>query len=639
MSKLIASTRFGFLIKLSLVYCVLQAVLRIILMVIGAKEISWDVIVLVKMFALGFCYDVLVVFYLLLPVALLLLLKDQWLNRGIVRTLLRIMLFCFGVYCAVVLVSEYYFWEEFQTRYNFIAVDYLIYTQELFGNIFESYSLIILVLSVIILSVIIIKLLNYLLPKNFGETTFKLRLCRCLFYVGIIATGTFFFGSDTATMVSQNVYNQEIARNGVYQFVYAYFNNELDYNRFYRHRDEKQVLEALRAKMALDGGNFVNRNDLTRNITNYNRLSGVNPNICVIVVESLSASYTGMDGNNNSLTPRLDALAKKSFVYSNVYATGTRTVRGLEAVTLSLPPTPGQSIIRRPDCRGFHTVGTELRGHGYVTEFVYGGYGYFDNMNEFFQGNEFDVYDRNAIPSEKIFNDTIWGVADEILFDQVIERLDKQFQEKEPVFQIVLTTTNHRPFIFPEGRIDAPQGVRNSVVMYTDWAIDNFLKKCEQKPWFDNTVFVISADHNALAAGKVELPVSSYKIPCLVYAPKLIQAGENNRLMSQIDILPTVLGMLGFSYQSKTLGYDINKLEQGAERVFISTYQQMGFIKGNKLVILAPGNKATCYKINNFANSDYALLEDDEILIDEAVTWYQGSNVLYKKKLIKNQIY
>ncbi|MCQ2381523.1 MAG: hypothetical protein MJ032_04175, partial [Acidaminococcaceae bacterium] len=106
--------------------------------------------------------------------------------------------------------------------------------------------------------------------------------------------------------------------------------------------------------------------------------------------------------------------------------------------------------------------------------------------------------------------------------------------------------------------------------------------------------------------------------------------------MSQIDVLPTVLGMLGFSYQSKTLGYDINKLVKGAERAFISTYQQMGFIKGNKLVVLAPGNKATCYRINDFSNSDYTLLEPDNVLIEEAVTWYQGANVLYKKKLIKN---
>lgn len=636
MSKILSNTRYVFLIKLGIVYCILQFLLRIVLMAIGAKEIIWDTSVTIKMLGLGFCYDMLVVFYLLLPVALLLLLKDKWLNNGIVRKILQGMLFCFGVYCAFVLVSEYYFWEEFHTRYNFIAVDYLIYTQELFGNIFESYSLIILVLSVLVLATIIIKLLNYLIPQDFGISTFKCRLCGVVFYAFFIVIGTLFFNNNMATLVSENVYNQEIARNGVYQFVYAFFNNELDYDRFYRHRDEKTVLEALRAKMALDGGVFVNRNDLTRNITNHNELSGDTPNICVIVVESLSASYTGMNGNKNSLTPRLDALAKKSFVYSNVYATGTRTVRGLEAVTLSLPPTPGQSIIRRPDCHGFHTVGTELRGHGYATEFVYGGYGYFDNMNEFFQGNEFDVYDRNDIPSEKIFNDTIWGVADEILFEQVIERLDKQAREQEPVFQIVLTTTNHRPFIFPEGRIDAPQGVRNSVVMYTDWAIDDFLKKCEKKPWFDNTVFVILADHNALAAGKVELPVSSYKIPCIVYAPKLIQAGENNRLMSQIDVLPTVLGMLGFSYQSKTLGYDINKLVKGAERAFISTYQQMGFIKGNKLVVLAPGNKATCYRINDFSNSDYTLLEPDNVLIEEAVTWYQGANVLYKKKLIKN---
>lgn len=596
---------------------------------------NWEFADIVKTFLLGFGYDALAFLYLLLPVAFVLLAKDACLEHGWVRKILMAMLYIFAAFTAFVFISEFYFWDEFQSRYNFIAVDYLIYTQELFGNIFQSYNLCIIIGCEVLLAGIFIFVLKKILPLQFTTKTCGRRLTEFGTYVLALLAGTYLLSSNVATVVSQNVYNQEIARNGVYQFVYAFFNNELDYNRFYRHGDDKQVIQKLRRKMALCQGNFANDKDLTRNIINHNQFSGKTPNICVIVVESLSARYTGMDGNKNSLTPRLDEIAKKSFCYTNVYATGTRTVRGLEAVTLSVPPTPGQSILRRENCLDLHNVGTELRGHGYATEFVYGGYGYFDNMNAFFEGNKFDIYDRNSIPKEKVFNDTIWGVADEILFDKVLERLDEQSAKDEPTLQIVLTTTNHRPFTFPKGRIDAPQGVRDSVVKYTDWAIDDFLKKAAKKPWFENTVFVILADHNALAAGKVELPVASYKIPCIVYAPKYFRHQVNNRLMSQIDVLPTVFGMLGFSYQTKNMGYDINKLSVGAERMFISTYQQMGFVKGDKLCVLSPGNHVNCYRIKDFALSEYEPIPEDGELVEEAVTWYQGASTLYKQGCLK----
>ena len=203
------------------------------------------------------------------------------------------------------------------------------------------------------------------------------------------------------------------------------------------------------------------------------------------------------------------------------------------------------------------------------------------------------------------------------------------------MLQVVLTTTNHRPFTFPEGRIDAPQGKRESVVKYTDWAIDNFINKAREKAWFDNTVFVVLADHNALAAGKVDLPISNYKIPCFIYAPKLITSGETKRLMSQIDVAPTLLGMLGISYESKNMGYDINKLPLGEERAFISTYQQLGFVKNDKLVVLEPGKKATVYSIKDYSKDQYVKLSGQEDLIEEAITWYQGASYFYKNKLFK----
>lgn len=629
-------TRIKLILKAGALYFLIQLFVRALFFIVSAKEAAFSLKELVGALVLGFGYDLCIALFLLLPLSLCVcLLGAKPLNHRYGQKTVKFMLGFYSFFLAFTTISEYYFWEEFKTRFNFIAVDYLVYTQELFGNIFQSYNMPLLVAGLLGLSYLIYKLLLRGLKLEFAPCSWSVKLKRVFLYLILLAGSTLALTSSLKERALENRYNQDIAGNGIYQFVYAFFHNELEYDRFYKHIEGPLVEAKLRQKLALTGEKYLEEHGIARKISNHNEHSGKKPNIVFIIVESLSARFTGMDGNKESLTPYLDKLAKENFYFGNVYATGTRTVRGLEAVSLNLPPTPGQSIVRREDCANMYNVGSALRAHGYATEFIYGGYGYFDNMNAFFESNGFTVLDRNSIPKEEIIQETVWGVADEVLFKQCIKQLDKNHAAKKPSLQVVLTTTNHRPFTFPEGRVDAPQGKRPSVVKYTDWAIYDFLQQAKQKPWFENTVFVILADHNALAAGRVDLPISNYKIPCVVYGPKFIQQGKNERLMSQIDVMPTVLGMLGLSYESKNMGYDINKLPLGEERVFISTYQQLGYVKNDKLVILEPGNKSSVYRINDYAKDGYTKLEGEEDLVDEAVTWYQGASYLYKKRMLK----
>jgi phosphoglycerol transferase MdoB-like AlkP superfamily enzyme len=170
-------------------------------------------------------------------------------------------------------------------------------------------------------------------------------------------------------------------------------------------------------------------------------------------------------------------------------------------------------------------------------------------------------------------------------------------------------------------------------VKYTDYAIGRFIKECSKKPWFDNTVFIIVADHCASSAGKTELPVNKYHIPMMIYSPKNIAPGKMERLMSQIDIGPTLLGLLNFSYSSKFFGYDIFKLEPGRERIFISTYQSLGFIKEDKLIILYPQQKVKAFQIKDFATSTLEPISIDEKLLKEAIAWYESASYAFKNGL------
>lgn len=337
-------------------------------------------------------------------------------------------------------------------------------------------------------------------------------------------------------------------------------------------------------------------------------------------------------GNNKNLTPFLDSLSEHSLLFTNLYATGTRTVRGLEALSLCVPPTPGQSIVRRPHNENLFSLGKVFRDKGYQCEYIYGGYGYFDNMNYFFANNAYDVVDRTAIDADGIHYENIWGVADEDLFTLAETKID-QLLKKGPVFAHVMTTSNHRPFTYPEGRIDiASHTGRDGAVKYTDYSIGRFIKNCAKKDWFQNTIFVIVADHCASSAGKVELPVNKYHIPMLIYGPGNIQPGRMTKLMSQIDIGPTLLGMLNFSYTSKFFGFDIFQVPPGQERAFISTYQSLGYLKNGKLVILSPQEKTATYALS--ATLDPVKMVQDEKMVTEAVAWYQSASYCFKHRLM-----
>jgi phosphoglycerol transferase MdoB-like AlkP superfamily enzyme len=353
----------------------------------------------------------------------------------------------------------------------------------------------------------------------------------------------------------------------------------------------------------------------------------------MISVESLSASYMKAFGDTNNITPYLDSLKTHSLFFNNLYASGTRTVRGLEALSLSIPPTPGQSVVKRPDNANMFSLGSVFRSKGYITQYIYGGYSYFDNMKDFFGKNGYNVIDRSSIPAEKIHYQNIWGVADEDLFTLALQTLDSNYQTKKPFFTQIMTVSNHRPYTYPDGRIDIPSvsQTRYGAVKYTDYAINSFLKQAASKKWFANTIFVIVSDHCAGSSGSVELPVTGYHIPMLIYAPYILKPAEVEELTAQIDIGPTILGLLHFNYRSKFFGQDVLNAPLGKKHAFISTYQGLGYLQDGKLVIQSPVKMIKQY-VPNFKTGNATQVANNDSLTRQAISFYQCANWLLKNR-------
>jgi len=422
------------------------------------------------------------------------------------------------------------------------------------------------------------------------------------------------------TRFSANQYANELGKNGFYSLLAAFRNNRIDYKQFYLQENKSEAFSRVRTLLKTDNSRFLSEENqnTTRQIT-YSGPEKRN-NIVLIVVESLSASFMKAFGCKADLTPNLDSLAEESLFFTNLYATGTRTTRGLEAILLSLPPTPGQSLVKRPNNENLFSLGSVLASRGYDLKFIYGGRGFFDNMNSFFTGNHFTTVDQSNFAKEEISFTTAWGVCDEDLFSKTLHQCDQSFADPKPFCFVVLTTSNHRPYAYPQ-KIDIPSGSgRSGAVKYCDYAIGQFIRQAKEKSWYDNTLFVIVADHCANSAGKVEVPVEKYHIPLLIYAPGLLQSRNVDKLSSQIDLAPTLLGLMQISYPSKFYGKDI--FQPGPGRALLGNYQKVGLFQNDTFCLLLPNRKCSFYRIGQDGSQNRISIENPDFLKD-TISYYQ----------------
>jgi len=591
---------------------------------------------LLGVFAWGALFDLGTALLFAAPLVLLLTaLPAAWLARRSVRRLGQAGLFALLALLIFGAVAEWVFWDEFAARFNFIAVDYLVYTHEVIGNIRESYPLPLILGGVAAMAAALQFGLNraglIAAPAVAGESRRRRWLTGGAW---LLAAGTAGYALNLEALPRfADAYQRELAKNGLWSFFAAFRNNELDYDQFYATRPIDAAFANLRTELAADGS--IPLGDAGRDTLRFVRNDGpeLHPNVIQITVESLSADFLGTFNRASRLTRNLEALAAKSLVFENFYATGTRTDRGMEALTLAIPPTPGRSLVKRPDNANLFTLGSVFRSRGYDTAFLYGGFGYFDNMNAFFGQNGYRVIDRAAVAGSDITFANAWGACDEDLLRWTLREADAASARGQPFHFFVMTTSNHRPFTYPEGRIDLPPKLsgRAGAVKYTDFAIGEFLRAAESKPWFRDTIFVIVADHCASVAGKTELPVQNYHIPLFVYAPGgQVAPGRIKDLTSQVDYAPTLLGLLNWSYATRFYGWDVRRAT-GDRRALIGNYQRLGLYEPGDLVVLNPRRVVSQYA-GTAESGRFQAVPPHAEEVDETIAYYQTASYLYRHR-------
>ena len=650
MLNIILPKRFQLLKTFSLTVLFFAFLVRTILYVFAFKYIDFSLVNLFKIFVIGFFFDIGNLLYPLGLYAIYLLIIPTKFHGSLVDKIIT--KFTYGLFLFIFIFSflaEIPFWQEYQRRYNFIAVDYLLYTYEVVQNIHQSFSLPLLIGVIVLILILSIRFASKkeVYKKTFNNSdSFKSKLTPSFIILISLVFYHNYITNNKAEIFS-NINENELAKSGMYSFFAAYKSNELNYNDFYPTLPKEKVYSFLSKNIKASNDSLFSKKNISRYTKNDS--TELKPNIIFIGLESLNARFMEAFNGEKNWTPTLDSLAKKSIFFTNLYATGTRTIRGIEAISLAIPPTPGRSIVKRNNNDNLFTIGEIFKQKGYSRTFFYGGDGHFDNMTNYFSYNGFDIVDRRKLhrlqeelptkrtrieDNEMVFENA-WAVCDQDLYNKVLKVADKQHEQKQPFFDFVMTSSNHKPYTYPDNVVDIPSGSNmKGSVKYLDKSLGEFLNKAKTKPWYKNTIFIIMSDHCGYSAGKTEINVENHHIPAYILNLKNQSSKKIDKLSSQIDIFPTLFGYLNWSYKSKLFGKDINKMLPKDERAFIGNHRKVGLLKKGKLMLLETNKQHKFYNWNK-KNNEISTAATDSLFLNETISYYQSAFDLFKNGKLK----
>ena len=362
-------------------------------------------------------------------------------------------------------------------------------------------------------------------------------------------------------------------------------------------------------------------------------------NVVVIIMEGLSGRPVGALGGSPSQTPHFDTLCEEGLFFERMYAVGARTSRAMVSVLCGHPDLAGTSLMKRDRALGrFLTLPEILQDRGYRTMFVYGGQATFDNMSEFLSAGGVDeIIDQNQM-NEKAGN---WGVPDEVIFRKAHERFQELGDER--FFAAILTVSNHPPFDVPAGHtalLDNDADERNKMLnayRYADWALGDFFRTARHARYFENTLFVLVADHGRSLDQARLVDVPGFRIPCLLYAPGVIAPGRVATVASQTDIPPTLLGLLGGPYDHCFLGRDVLRVAPDDGFALLHEDLCLAFVRG-PLALTLPPRSAVGARLFRVGTTEMTPLAESpagtvpaKTLAQQMLSYYTMASHLYRR--------
>lgn len=505
-------------------------------------------------------------------------------------------------------ISTPSFVTEYGVRPNRLYVEYLIYPKEVLSMLWAGRKAELLL--AVVFSGAVLTGGWWLSGRLLRDLSFPRWYWRPAFALLILAIG--FLGARSSlghralnpAMVAfaEDPLVNSLTVNSAYSLFFAIkqMGAEEDAGQFYGEMTEQKVLEVMRKESGRPASDF-NSDLLPSQTFNEASFQGKPKNLVILLQESLGAQFVGSLGGL-PLTPNIDALSQQGWAFEQLYATGTRSVRGIEAVLTGFTPTPAQAVVKLGKSQtNFFTIADLLKQRGYDTSFIYGGESHFDNMRSFFLGNGFTTIVEQKDFTNPVFKGS-WGASDEDLMAKADETFRELHKQGKPFFSLVFSSSNHDPFEFPDNRIalyEPPKQTRNNAAKYADYAIGEFFKKARNSEYWKDTLFLVIADHDSRVSGASLVPIPRFHIPGVIVgdgiAPK-----KDPRIVSQIDMAPTLLSLMGISADYPMLGKDLTRMPADWPGRAIMQYDKnFALMRGQDVVILQPERPAEGYRYDD----------------------------------------
>ena len=556
----------------------------------------------------GVRFDIILIGMVFAPV----LLFKPWFHT--LAFLRRIGMWLFPVYMGLATAMAFFveatttsFIAEYGNRPNYLFVEYLVFPKEVFSMLAGSHLLELIALPVLAAA---LAWFAFKWLRNDPRRDLRVPFWFCLLATPLAAILVVAMVRSTLAhrpvnpsiaVFSQDSMVNQLPLNSPYSLLYAVYEHRRDSKEKkvrYGSMNDSEALAIVLKEAGIAPGAQLDPATPTLHYQKATQARDKPLNLVIILEESLGADTVGSLGGWD-ITPELDKLANQGIWLERLYATGTRSVRGIEAVISGFTPTPMVSVVKLAETQNnFFTLASLLGKQGYKTSFIYGGEAHFDNMKRFFLNNGFqNIMDQNDY-NNPVFKAS-WGVSDEDLFTHAHEVFENIGEG--PFFSLVFTSSNHEPFEIPADRVspeDDPEGARKTAIKYADYAMGQFLDKARQSSYWENTIFLVVADHPArLFAGK-PVPVQRFHIPGVIIGD-MIEPRRIPGITSQIDLVPTLLSLMGIDSKHPGIGRDLTLPEfaEGSGRAMMQFNALQAYLEDDRVVVLQPDLAPVSYHL------------------------------------------
>ncbi len=632
--------QFGLFVVIAMLFL---SISRVCLMLwqadrVGAVDGIWPIL------GYGVRIDLVLVSILAgIPAVLTLLMSGIPLVKSVWNFLCRIWL-TLGLWLLVFMeVSTPSFIIQYDLRPNYLFAEYLIYPREVLSMLWSSHRAELFLAAFVTVAVL------YAGWRLFGRYN-STKGVQPRWYERPVTAGVLFLVvvlaarstlqhrpiNPSYTAFSNDPLVNGLTLNSTYSMLYSVysFKDEVSSASVYPALDDAVVVAEIRKAMGIPSDQFTSDSYPTRHIQVPIKKLERPKNLVIILEESLGARYVGSLGGM-PLTPEFDKLAKDGWLFQRIYSTGTRSVRGIEAVVSGYVPTPARSVVKLPKSQqGFFTLASLLKAKGYDASFVYGGESHFDNMATFFLGNGFtQVVDQRDYEAP-VFSSS-WGVSDEDLFNKAHQIFEGLQQQGKPFFSLIFSSSNHDPFEYPEGRIEPYEQPANTVhnaIKYADYAIGKFINTAKGSSYWKDTLFLIVSDHDDRVGGSDLVPIGNFRIAGLILGDG-VEPKNDRRIVSQIDMAPTLLSLMGIEAEHPMIGLDLTGLpDDFIGRAIMQFDRNQAYMQGDQVVVLQPGKEPVQFHYDVAADKQVRKGLDPD-LAKRALAYPLWGSMTYNKRL------